>query len=670
MPFTQSQINSAKTVQNTAAHDNSNQIRLVAGPGTGKSYSIGERVSWLLNNGTTPESIFAVSFTRASAEDLKEGVFDYCSNDQRVNRINVSTLHSLALRVLARGGRLTNYPVSPRVLDTWEQRNIFDEELKASNGFPIKRCGELRTHFEAIWSTGNPPLPYISSPNPAISQSESTSFKIYHSQRSQLYGCILPGESVRQCVDSIRAGSIDPVQLLNIEHLIVDEYQDLNNCDIEFVDLLANAGVTIFVSGDDDQSIYSFRYASPSGIQTFAQRFTNPGDHALQLCFRCTPSVLSSASNLLAHNSPSTRINKSLSSAYSNSLPPVCGHTIGLEFQNHRSEAKFIAQSISSLVQGGLNPEDILILLSSRGAQLPLIESELSDAGINFDVRKNLELANHKFTRFVYALIRIIKNSDDYLAYRTLLGTRSGVGIRTCDNIAEKIITNNLNFKDQFTNNRSDIFFKGRELNALTEVESIKNQVDSWALSDTIGQRVHEITEILENHLTEDESNYWSNWIADLPHDATFEELESILASRDENEAREKLSNIYSRLSLPLPDDLNPAGRVRIMTLHLSKGLSAKIAFIPGMEEELIPGPYRRPYPGQVQEAARLLYVGITRARAACIISYSRYRVMNGSRIRHSPSRFVSDLGITFQNNHNGISQAQITDMLSDCNDL
>jgi len=670
MPFTQSQIDSASTVQNTAAHDSSNQIRLVAGPGTGKSYSIGERVSWLINNGVVPESIFAVSFTRASAEDLKDGIFEYCSSDQRVNRINISTLHSLALRILARGGRLANYPVSPRVLDNWEQRYIFDEELKTSNGFTIKRCGELRTHFEAIWSTGSPPLPYISSPEPAISQSESNSFRIFHSQRSQLYGCILPGESVRQCVDNIKSGSLDPKQLLNIEHLIVDEYQDLNKCDIEFVDLLAAKGVKIFVCGEDDQSIYSFRYASPSGIQTFPQRFASTGDHALQLCFRCTPSVLSTASNLLEQNSPSTRISKSLTSAYSESSPIVNGVSLGFKFQNHQDEARSLANSISSLISGGLNPEDILILLSSRRAQLSNIESELQAADISVDVKQNLELSHHKFTRFVYAVLRLIKNRDDYLAYRTLLGERSGVGIKTCENIAKKVIANSLNFRDQFGNNRTNNVFTGREISALQGVESIINTFNDWTISDTVGQRVSDIADILEDHLSSVESDYWSNWIAELPSDATLEDLDSILASRDENEARETLSNIYSRLGIQLPDDLNPSDRVRVMTMHSSKGLSAKVVFIPGLEEELLPGPYRRPYPGQIQEAARLLYVGITRARAACIISYSLSRIINGSRTSHTPSRFIPDLGIPFQNGQNGIDSTQVSNILNDCNDL
>jgi len=269
MSFTQQQIDAAAIVQNRAAHDVSPQIRLIAGPGTGKSFSIGERVKWLLENGVAAKKIFAVSFTNAAAEDLQDGILKYCTGIATASLINVSTLHSLSLSILAKGGKLTQYPASPRILDDWEQRNIFDEELKSISTFSIKRCGELRLHFEAIWSTGNPPLPFISSPTPPISAAEQGYFKKFHSNRTQLYSCILPGEAVRQCVDLTKAGILNPRSLLGIDHLIVDEYQDLNNCDVELIDIIASTGVTVLVSGDDDQSIYSFRYAYPTGIQTF-----------------------------------------------------------------------------------------------------------------------------------------------------------------------------------------------------------------------------------------------------------------------------------------------------------------------------------------------------------------------------------------------------------------
>lgn len=670
MGFTQQQINAAKIVQDQAAHDNSPQIRLVAGPGTGKSFSIGERVKWLINNGVDPKKIFAISFTRAAAEDLQNGILKYCSTIPAASSINVSTLHSLALSILAKGGKLTQYPASPRVLDDWEQRNIFDEELKQINKFSIKRCGELRLHFEAIWSTGNPPMPFISSPVPPISVHEQSAFSAFYSGRTQLYACLLPGEAVRQCVDHIKAGILNLQNLLNIEHLVVDEYQDLNNCDVELIDIIANTDVIVFVSGDDDQSIYSFRHAYPIGIQTFSNRHANLGQHALQLCFRCTPNVLSAATNLLANNAAPTRIPKALQSVYTGSTPPVQGSVTPISYQNDDIEAQAIAQSVSDLISNGLAPQNILILLSSRRAQLQKLESAMQNAGVLLDIQQKLSLSSDITIRFVYSMLRILHNPDDYLAYRALLGLRNGVGIGTCVGIANKVLNNNLNFKSQFGAGLTTAIFSQRELNAINGVINIINSMVGWDIENLLGQRAADISNIINFHRSQAEANLWTNWVNNLPQDMTLNELENILGARSEKEARETLMEIYNRLNLSLPGDLDPSNRVRVMTLHSSKGLSAKVVFIPGLEEQLIPGPWRNPYPGQVQEAARLLYVGITRARADCIISFAQRRFMNGSLVVHHPSRFAAHLGIAFQQRNQGLSPNEIDNIINNCNNL
>ncbi|MEI6153214.1 MAG: 3'-5' exonuclease [Deltaproteobacteria bacterium] len=150
----------------------------------------------------------------------------------------------------------------------------------------------------------------------------------------------------------------------------------------------------------------------------------------------------------------------------------------------------------------------------------------------------------------------------------------------------------------------------------------------------------------------------------------TLEELETILGSRSEKDARQVLFDIFSRLNQPVPVGLDPSGRVRVMTLHSSKGLGAKVVFIPGLEEQLLPGPYRAPFPGQVQEAARLLYVGITRARANCVISLANRRFVNGRIFVHQPSRFAANFGIAFNARMNGLTPVEINNILVNCANL
>ena len=252
------------------------------------------RLCWLLNQGVEPSRIFVVSFTRASANDLKERVISACEEGGHaaaVTHIQVSTLHSLALRALRAGGLLARFPTQyPLVLDEWELENIFDPEFGASSAVGSRmRQREIRRYHEAMWSTGVPDPPNYIPPDPAITTQEANDFAAFHTPRTQTYACVLPGEIVRQCVEEMNAGNLDVVGLLHMEHLIVDEFQDLNPMDLEFVDLIIQRGVTVFMAGDDDQSVYSFRFANPAGIQQIPQKYPAAGLHQLTECFRSMP---------------------------------------------------------------------------------------------------------------------------------------------------------------------------------------------------------------------------------------------------------------------------------------------------------------------------------------------------------------------------------------------
>ena len=274
MPATQQQLSTARTQQHAAAHDTAGQTRLVAGPGSGKSFAIEERVSWLLANGTAGNNICAISFTNASADDLRERITKSCNaNGLDASSVSITTMHSLALRILRKANLLVRFPATPLVLDQWEIRNIFDAEFGAAQNIGKTRTQDIRRNREAFWSTNSYNPPNYIPPDPPIAEVEREAMANFLSRFDQLYSCILPGEIVRECVDNIRAGLIQPAELVELQQLIVDEYQDFNPIDLEFVNSMISDGAIAFVAGDDDQSIYSFRFAFPRGIQDFPAKY-------------------------------------------------------------------------------------------------------------------------------------------------------------------------------------------------------------------------------------------------------------------------------------------------------------------------------------------------------------------------------------------------------------
>ena len=680
MTFTEQQIQAAQGRQNAAANDPNPQVRLIAGPGTGKSTVIGKRILWLLQHGISPNNIFVISFTRASAIDLQKSARKYCVDNGRPDGegVSISTLHSLALRVL-RTANLLTYPGNPCILDDWELINIIDKEFSNNSGYkpghpglgyPPGRCKDIRREYEAFCGTGQwKPANFIP-PDVPITTQESDDYRTFHLSRTQIYSCLLPGEIVQQCLNYMRVGTLNPANLLNIQHLIVDEYQDLNPVDIEFIDWMTNNGVKTFVAGDDDQSIYSFRFASPQGIQLYQGRFLNATTHSLQDCFRCTPIILNAAQTLINVYKDQNRAPKQIASLYANSNPPVNGIVHLWQFQGSTIEARSIARSISLLIRKEIAPKDIIILLSNSRIQLQPIIDELGREHIPFDSPREKSFFDTEAGRFIIGMLRAICHSDDYLAYRLILGSRPNIGPATCNTIAILVSSNNLNYQNIFCCPLPDGVFPPRLRNVLDGARKIYSTVSTWQTDDQLQNRGAEFTQIIQSIFGQNDAQVWSDSIAPLPPATRLQELLDYVLADTTEQKENIIKDICSRLQIPNPAPAGYSQKVQIMTMHGAKGLNAKIVFIPGLEDEILPGSNRNPYNGLVHESARMLYVSITRARAACVISFAHYRRYFGENKPHAPSRFTQHLNGVFDIRASGLTDQEADTLVQTCSNL
>jgi DNA helicase-2/ATP-dependent DNA helicase PcrA len=658
MPIRPEQIAEAVAVQHAAAADEAHAVRVVAGPGTGKSFTIEDRVSWLLDRGVEGERIAVVSFTRAASRDLRTRIEQTCAAaGYEGSRVRVTTLHALALRALRAAGALAAYPVDPSVLDSWEQENLFDAEFGYEGGIPsIPRRREIRIDHETFWSTGQyGQRPAQDEPDPPISDAERGRFRGFHGPRTQLYACVLPGEVVQRCVDRIEAGLLEPVELLGIEHLIVDEFQDLNPMDLRFVYALEEQGASLFAAGDDDQSLYSFRYASPAGIQQFTARFGTVGDHVLQHCFRCTPEVLNAAETLVSAFAAPSRIPKTYVSLYQDSDPPIDGGFGRWRFADARDEAQAIAQSCRRLINAGLRPREIMILLSNARSLTWQLRDALDELNVPFEPPRVSPFKDGQLGRAVLTVLRIASQPDDYVALRTLLTLLQGVGVGTAARVANTAIAEDLNYRDLFYAPLPEGLFRGTAENALRRGRDICAELLEWTQEDTLDFRADDLDLILEMIFRQEPDGDWRTETDVLPEGTLLQEVAAFLAMDRDDERWDVLRGIYERVGEEIEREGVLPERVRMMTMHGAKGLSATIVFIPGLEEQILPGPRRARYPGQVLEAARMLYVAITRARVGCVVSYATSRFINGQVAVHAPSRYATSLGGAFTPGGGGI---------------
>ena len=274
--------------QETAAGHTGSHARLLAGPGTGKTLTMTRRISFLVEQEKVPpETIRAFTFTRAAAHELNQRVTSALGQE---NSPRVSTLHSFALHQLLKNQAIIEALPKPlRIADDWEERHIVQEDLKAIlNLEHISQARDLLQELSADWQS------LTAEDSDWEQKFPNATFLGAWREHRQLYGYTLRSELVYQLKKALEQRS--DFQLESpINHLLVDEYQDLNRCDLAVVQYIASKGVELFIAGDDDQSIYGFRKAHPEGIRRFPQDFSDVSTLTLEVCKRCDQDVLATA---------------------------------------------------------------------------------------------------------------------------------------------------------------------------------------------------------------------------------------------------------------------------------------------------------------------------------------------------------------------------------------
>jgi DNA helicase II / ATP-dependent DNA helicase PcrA len=228
-----------------------------------------------------------------------------------------------------------------------------------------------------------------------------------------------------------------------------------------------------------------------------------------------------------------------------------------------------------------------------------------------------------------------------------------------------------LNYRALFHDPLPAGVFNGRQTSAIASARDFITRFEDWEAEDELGVREAAIQERLEERLGAEARAAWTDQTEGLPPELTLGEVRDLLWADTDEQQADVLRTAFARLGFAhLDDDVLPP-RVRMMTMHRAKGLSARLVFIPGLEEEIFPGAFRRPYPGLVLEAARLLYVSITRARAACIVSYAGTRMRFGQFTQMAPSRFANSLhGPFVYRADGGLSPEEVEAIVDNCNHL
>lgn len=622
--------------QNSAAYRiavcQSRRMRVLAGPGTGKSFALKRRVARLLEvNDIQPGRILPVTFTRVAAEDLHRELVNLRVDG--AGQLRGRTLHSLGFSILMRRNVLASTGRIPRPLNQYEIEPLL-HDLPQMFGGKILKENRIEA-YQAGWAR-------LQNEEPGFAQEDiDARFERTLVDWLRFHECILIGEIIPQLYRYLRDNPAAPERGL-YHHILVDEFQDLNKAEQQVVTLLGEDN-HICVVGDDDQSIYSFKHANPEGIRDWHQAHDGAEDFHLLECRRCPTRIVRIANSLVGHNQD--RMGRNLLEVRANGE----GEIRIIQYQTLDDEIDGISRFVVDLVRRqNTAPGDILVLAQRRVIGNPIYD-KLHDEDIPVkSFYRESELDSFEAQERL-SILKLIVNREDRVALRWLLGYGSN-DFRTnaysrVRQLCEATGSSPWAIVGSAARDEIVIPYAGRLLNRFREIVRLIDALE----------QVPAVPEFIER------------WLPyDLPNIERLREMALAHAEQCQSHA-ELLDAIMTEVTEP--DIPLEVAEVRIMSLHRSKGLSAPVVIIAGCVDGLLP---IRPAPQLsavqqrllLEEQRRLFFVGITRVKSELQNGKPGTLVLTGSRMW--PQRAALGEGTSPAFIRNGIAYFNASRFLAD----
>jgi DNA helicase-2/ATP-dependent DNA helicase PcrA len=612
-------------------------LLVLAGAGTGKTRALTARIAHLLNTGRArPNEILAVTFTNKAAREMKARV------GQLVGQVIegmpwLGTFHSLSVRILRRYAELVGLKSNFTILDTDDQIRLLRQIVLAANVDEKRWPPRLLASLIDGWKNrALPPERVPSSEASAFDHRGSELYAEYQERLKVLNACDF-GDLLLHVVTVFQQHT-DVLEKYQrwFRYILVDEYQDTNVAQYLWLRLLAAGHRNIAVVGDDDQSIYGWRGAEVGNILRFERDFPGAQVIRLEQNYRSTPHILAAASGVIAANEK--RLGKTLwTEVPAGEKVRLIGHWDGEE------EARWIGEEIEALGRGTRRlapvPYDDVAILVRASFQMRAFEDRFLTIGLPYRVIGGPRFYERQEIRDAMAYFRVAVSPDDGLAFERIVNVpKRGLGDKAVQEI-------NLAAREAGVP-----LLEGARLLADTSALPARSRAglrqlvagfDRWHAAVREGRDHVALAEAIL-----DESGYTDMWKAEKSPDAAgrLENLKELVKALGEFD---NLQGFLEHVALVMENEQDEgAAKVSIMTLHAAKGLEFPAVFLPGWEDGLFPSQRSMDESGLkgLEEERRLAYVGITRAKRLCTISFAANRRVYNQWQSQLPSRFVDEL--------------------------
>tara|TARA_Y100000768_G_scaffold163931_1_gene122625 strand:+ start:292 stop:2595 length:2304 start_codon:yes stop_codon:yes gene_type:complete len=623
---------------------------IIAGPGSGKTKVIASRIATLINkHNVDPSNILAMTFTNKAADEMRER----CESLTKCENINIFTFHSLSAFLLRRYGLKIGIDQNFTIFDDGDQLRVIKKVFKDANKDPKKLPFKASTLLNEISNFKNKNIRYHE-----VSNLEENDYSELISDFYKRYEVELKNSNALDFDDLLvrtsdllnNSSEIRDMLEERYKYLLVDEFQDTNKIQMDISIKLSEKNKNIFVVGDPDQSIYSWRNAEPRNLLDFQKFF--PGVEIIKLDqnYRSTKSIISVADELISHNDE--RFEREL---WTENIQG--NQAVLVTAKNPKLEAEFVTREINYLIGNGYSPEQIAVMYRVN-SQSRSMEDLLKEWNISYRLIGAVSFRERREIKDLLSYFSILINPNDEISLSRIINTpRRAISDKTFD-----LIRSAYGKQDKYSGLLNFILSKPWNENIKLTPRAVKGLEEfTNIISDLIGKIKKLNPEIMIQEIL-DKSKYL-NYLEDDPDfDNRLRNIEELRIKAREisfeiedpffknMEFVQRFSLINNDESINNSDSGADSEKVTLITLHQAKGLEYSVVFIIGFEQGLLPHARSLENLSEMEEERRICYVGITRAKERLYLSNcsQRFTWNNSGKNMFSqtqlPSQFLSEI--------------------------
>ncbi len=625
--------------QQEAVEYDGSSLLIVAGPGTGKTHTLTQRIAfWIQNKGVPPDQILAITFTNRAAQEMRSRLLAVLG-ESTTSAITIKTFHALGASILRQEARTINYPASFLIYGESDVINLLKTIAPTLSNKEIRELADQISRFKNSLSPAHSDPEAPASTDARLSSWCDQYQQALHAQQAFDYDDLI--------LMPIRLFQAQPAVLKKYQQryrwLFIDEYQDINRPQYELLRSLTTPETHICAIGDPDQAIYGFRGSDRRFFLQFEQDFPACRVIRLEKNYRSVATILKASTQVISKNPDhqnyhlwSPLISRTQIDIFQTPTEKSEAETIV-----HQIEKMMGATSFFSVDSGRAGDEESqtctgfseIAVLYRLGAQVAALEEAFLRSGIPYQTVGEQPFYEIPEVKEMVSFLKVLQQPQaDLDLQRILQIAPTGIGESTLRSLVSYQRTNALSLWEAMQ--------RCRQIAPLSAAQ--KQPIERWVgrMKDIMAFVPDApVGEILSRIMTQ--FGLLSYYKKDRRRQYYWQLLREYADAAAVN-----LSDFLEQIALQRETDVyNPqAEKVALLTLHAAKGLEFPVVFIAGCEEGLIP--YRHPQAttGDIEEERRLFYVGMTRAKQRLILLYTKSRFLFGERKNNRPSRFLADI--------------------------